>query len=99
MANILDTIPLADEKHPLEIFSGAPAGHIVPDLNDWEDILNPMMHQAFGYGATTNTEILKSLPQQGTHSLNGFYQFINYFVVHWGLQGSLFEGKIELTLI
>ncbi|KAF8220693.1 hypothetical protein L208DRAFT_1332334 [Tricholoma matsutake] len=62
IADILDTIPLADEKH-LAIFSGAPAGHIVPDLHDWEDILNPMMHWAFGYGATTeNTEILKSLP-------------------------------------
>ena len=64
IADIPDTIPLANEKHLLAVFLGDPAGHIAPDLDDLEDILNLMMHQAFSYGATTdNTEILKSLPQ------------------------------------
>lgn len=53
----------------------------------------------FGYRATTDSETLKNLSWCGLHGLDGFHEFINYFVVHWGLQGSLLEGKIELLLV
>jgi len=36
---------------PLAIFSGDPMCCVGPDQDDWEDVLNPMMHRAFGYGA------------------------------------------------
>jgi hypothetical protein len=57
--------PLADGTHlALAIFSRAPAGYVTPDLDDWEDILNPsicMMHWVFGYRATADSETLKNL--------------------------------------
>jgi len=43
---IPETVPLADKDHPLASFSGDLAVCIGHDLDDWEDILNLMMHQA-----------------------------------------------------
>ena len=41
---ILHTLPLADEAHQLAVFAEDPASHISLEEDDWEDILNPMMH-------------------------------------------------------
>jgi hypothetical protein len=96
MGRIPHTVPAADEKHPLAIFSGNPADHIDANLDDWEDILNPMMHRAFGYGATA--EVLAGLVRRGKYGLDGFCQFMGYFVAHRGLQGGLLEGKVNVLL-
>jgi hypothetical protein len=99
MGRIPHTIPLADENHPLAIFSGNPTDHINANLDDWEDILNPMIHRAFGYGATVESEqVLAGLGRRGQYGLDGFYQFMDYFVVHRGLQGGLLEGKVNILL-
>lgn len=56
ITSIPDTLPPADERHPLAVFAGNPADHVNIDQDDWEDVLNPMMHQAFGYGAGAGSE-------------------------------------------
>ena len=68
-------------------------------MDNWEDILNPMVHRAFGYGMMTEGEqALRGLAWQGKYRLDGFYQFMDYFVVHHGLQGGLLEGKVNMLL-
>ena len=68
MESIPHSVPPADEEHPLALFSGNPAHHVNEDLNDWEDTLNPMVHRAFGYGATTESEqVLKGLARRGKY--------------------------------
>jgi hypothetical protein len=101
IGGISEGVPLADESHPLAGFSGDPASCVSPDLDDWEDILNPMMHRAFGYAssvATQNPDILKDLARRGDHGLDGFCRFIEYFVKSRGLQGGLLESKVELLI-
>jgi hypothetical protein len=50
MKQIPDTIPDASEDHCLAIFSGDPAGCVSSELDNWEDVLNPMMKRAFDGG-------------------------------------------------
>ena len=38
------------------------------------------------------------LAQHGEYGLDGFYQFMYYFVVHRGLQHGLLEEKINILL-
>ena len=97
--SIPDMVPLADDTHPLAAFVANPANHVSLDQDDWEDVLNPMMHRAFGYGVGVESrEELRGLARRGDYSLDGFYRFMEYFVVHRRLQGGLLEGKVELLL-
>jgi hypothetical protein len=99
MENIPDTIPHADEAHALAIFAGNPADYVSTDQDDWEDVLNPMMHRAFGYGADAEDEgELRGLARCGGYGLDGFCRFMEYFVAHRRLQVGLFEGKIKILL-
>lgn len=99
MEAIPQTLPHAGEEHPLAIFSGNPASSIGIDMDDWEDTLNPMVHHAFGYGAMMEgKQVSRSLAQQGKYGLDGFYQFMDYFVIHHGLQGGLLEKKVNMLL-
>lgn len=43
-------------------------------------------------------EALQILVQQGECGLDGFCQFVEYFVDGHGLQGGLLEGKVELLI-
>jgi hypothetical protein len=97
--HIPDTVPPADEAHPLAAFAANPADHVSLDQDDWEDILNPMMHQAFGYGAAAgDRRELRGWARRGEYGLDGFHHFMEYFVIHRRLQGGLFEGKVEILL-
>jgi len=77
--------PLASNDHPLAIFSRDPAACISPGLDDWEDVLNPMMKKAFGWGASVEKiQSLKGLAQSGLNGLDGFYKFMGYFITRRG---------------
>lgn len=100
MENIPHTIPPANDKHPLAVFSGNLAHQVNTDVNNWEDILNPVVHQAFGYGLMMeNKAMLKGLARCGKYGLDGFCQFVEYFVIHRGLQGGLVERKVNVLLV
>jgi len=47
---IPETAPLTDDTNPLAIFSGDPDACVPPDVDCWEDVVNPMMKAAFGWG-------------------------------------------------
>jgi hypothetical protein len=96
---IPDTLPLGDESHRMAEFAIDPASSISMGQENWEDVLNPMMHRAFGYGAVTEGEgTLRGLARRGEYDLDGFLQFIEYFIVHCRVQGGLFEGKVKILL-
>ena len=92
-----ETAP-AGPEHPLAVFSENPAectnGAGVPE-NDWEEILNPKMKSAFGWGRESFEE---GFAQRGLNGLDGFVRFIGYFVTWRGLKGSLIEMKVETLL-
>ena len=70
-------LPLADEKHCLAIFVVNPKDVIDDSADVWE-ILNPMIHQAFGYGAGVEdapVELLKTLAVGGNYGINGHSTF------------------------
>ena len=90
------TIPLANNDHRLAIFLQDLATCIRPELDDWKDILNPMMKWAFGWGA--NLENLEGLARCGWHGLDGFYRFMEYFIIHRKLKGGLVESKFGILL-
>jgi hypothetical protein len=99
MKQIPDTTPDASEDHHLAIFSGDPAGCVSSELDNWEDVLNPMMKWAFDWGTNTeNFEVMKGLAWRGRNGLGGFYRFIKYFIIHRGLQGVLVETKVRIIL-
>jgi hypothetical protein len=99
MKQIPDTTPVASEDHRLSIFSGDPEASVSPALDDWEDILNPMMKRAFDWGANLeNVQAMRGLARRGQNGLDGFHRFVGYFVMHRGLKGALVETKAAVLL-
>ena len=47
---IPETAPLADNTNLLAVFSGDPDACVLPDVDCWEDVVNPMMKVTFGWG-------------------------------------------------
>jgi hypothetical protein len=93
-------LPLANEKNSLAIFAVNPE-NVINDGEDVWEILNPMVHQAFGYGANVEdapVEFLKALAVSGKFGIDGFYHFMKYFVQHRGLSESLLESKVDLLI-
>ena len=82
--------------HPLAAFSRDPAKCILGIVEDnWEDILNPRMKQAFGWG---ENRVRCDFVQRGEAGLGGFLKFMGYFVDHHGLLGVLIETKVTIFL-
>ena len=82
--------------HPLAAFSGDPAKCVLGIVeNDWEDILNPRMKRAFGWG---ESRVECDFTQRGEAGLDGFLNFVGYFVDHRGLLGALIETKVTILL-
>ena len=50
---IPEMLLVAGDDHPLAIFSGDPAQHVMSGINCWE-VVNPMMKAAFGWGLDGN---------------------------------------------
>ncbi|KAJ7055250.1 hypothetical protein C8F01DRAFT_1234702 [Mycena amicta] len=90
-----DSIPLAVYGSGLSAFSGDPSSRLsadIPPAELWEH-LNPIFHSVFGYAATLEARM--ELVRRGKHGLDGFLRFMEYFIVHRGLQGGMVELKIE----
>lgn len=88
----------AQLDHPLAAFSGDPAEYVLGDFeDDWEEVLNPRMKQAFGWGGDSDG-VERDFAQRGEMGLDGFLKFVGYFVDHRGLLGALIETKVTILL-
>jgi hypothetical protein len=65
--------------------------------DDWL-ILNNMMKSAFGWGETEMVAVIPQLLNCSKHSLDRFISFMTFFVCKRGLEGALFETKVEALL-
>ena len=62
--------PEAALSHQLSVFSVDPSSCIMQGNDDWEDILNPMMKGAFGWGEDAMCEVVKEMMHQGQCGLD-----------------------------
>ncbi|KAG6849113.1 hypothetical protein H0H93_011212 [Arthromyces matolae] len=93
-------LPMASSDHCLAPFAGDPKQAITaePASDDWENILNPMFHAAFGWAREGSFHDLDSLAQRGQYGVDGFREFLWYFVRNRGLKGSLIENKVNMII-
>ncbi|KAH9004151.1 hypothetical protein EDB86DRAFT_3208354 [Lactarius hatsudake] len=90
--------PSATPEHRLSIFAIDPRTCVAePGEDDWL-ILNQMMKSSFGWGEEEMAAIVPQLLDRGPHGLDGFIRFMSFFVQERGLQGALFETKVEAIL-
>ena len=91
-------IPNATPEHRLGIFTANPHACVAgPGEDDWM-ILNQMMKLSFGWGEQEMASNVPHLLNRGPYGLNGFISFMTFFVRERGLQGALFETKVEAIL-
>ena len=90
--------PKAILSHRLSAFGVDPSSCIGQGDDDWEDILNPMMKGAFGWGEDAMCKAVKEMLQRGQWGLDGFIRFLRFFVMTRGLKGAMFESKIKALL-
>jgi hypothetical protein len=90
--------PSTSPEHQLNIFSVDPHTCIAkPGEDDWL-ILNQMMKSSFGWGEREMVAAVPKLLNRGTYGLDGFVQFMSFFVQERGLEGALFKTKVKAIL-
>lgn len=91
-------IPSATSEHCLSIFAANPCTCVAePGEDDWF-ILNLMIKVAFGWGDTEMAAALTQLLNHGQHGLDRFICSMTFFIHERGLQGALFETRVEVLL-
>jgi hypothetical protein len=91
--------PLATVEHWLNEFSNDPSTLVQgPTNDDWEEVLNPMMKRAFGWGDHAMRAAAKDMLHWGQYGLDGFLAFIRYFIMRRGLKGGLIESRVMVIL-
>ncbi|KAF8218703.1 hypothetical protein L208DRAFT_1348341, partial [Tricholoma matsutake] len=90
--------PPATGENCLHPFRGDPAASVHQDADDWEDLLNPMLKQVFGWGEEEMHNSVKEMMCHGRYGLDGFVTFLDYFVMHWGLKGRMLESKVMAVI-
>ena len=79
---IPNEVPTADGDHPLAVLSGDPTAYSNDECDDWEDVLNPLMKRAFGWGIDDGA--VKGVARKGSNGIEGFLKFIEFFVMNRG---------------
>ena len=93
-------VPSATPEHQLNIFAADPRTCVAKagkDEDDWF-IINQMMKSSFGWGEQEMATFIPKLLNRGTYGLDRFIRFMSFFVQERGLQGALFETKVEAIL-
>ena len=89
---------MATQEHRLSIFAVDPYSCVAePGEDDWP-ILNGMLKTAFGWGEAEMAATIPDMLNRGTLGLDGFIEFIRFFVNRRGLEGVLLETKIDTLL-
>ena len=68
-----------------------------PGEDDWM-ILNQLMKSLFGWGEAEMVEVIPQLLSCGQYGLDRFIHFMTFFVYKRGLEGALFETKVDALL-
>ena len=68
-----------------------------PGEDDWP-ILNGMLKTAFGWGEAEMAAAIPDMLNRGTLGLDGFAKFMRFFINERGLEGTLFETKINVLI-
>ena len=93
LGQIPASLPEATNSHALAEFSADAAKSVIGvPADDWEDLLNPMFHRAFGWG---NMNGIRDLIQRGQYGLDGFIKFVWYFAENRGLEDGCIREKVE----
>ena len=93
--HIPNEMPNATQLHRLSIFAVDPHTCVAdPGEDDWP-ILNGMLKLAFGWGVSEMAATVPDMLSWGKLGLDGLIQFLMFFVVERGLEGTLLETKIE----
>ncbi|KAH9011145.1 hypothetical protein EDB85DRAFT_1901324 [Lactarius pseudohatsudake] len=91
-------MPRATPEHRLSVFAADPLTCVAePGEDDWL-IINQMMKSAFGWGEIEMAAVIPQLLNRGNNGLDGFIRFMSFFVCERGLEGALFETKVEALL-
>ena len=95
---IPNEIPCATKDHHLSLFAIDPRICVAePGEEDWP-ILNGMLKTAFGWGEIEMAAAIPEMLNRGELGLDGLIQFLTFFVTERGLEGALFETKIEALI-
>jgi hypothetical protein len=95
---IPDEVPVATQENPLSIFTVDPHTCVAePGEDDWP-ILSGMLKTAFGWGEAEMATAIPDMLNRGALGLNGFIEFMWFFVNERELEGVLFETKIDALL-
>lgn len=87
--------PRATHAHRLSVFTADPRTCVAePGEDDWP-ILNGMLKTAFGWGEAEMAAAIPEMLNRREQGLDGFIQFMQFFVDERGLEGVLFETKVE----
>jgi hypothetical protein len=89
---------VATQAHHLSTFSIHPQECIAePGKDNWH-IINGMMKTAFRWGETEMAVAILEMLNRGEHVLDGFVKFMSYFIFKRGLEGALFETKVDVLI-
>ena len=81
------------------MFASDPKATVPIGLDCWEEAINPMMKQAFGWGSGMNGDAKRvCATQRGPKGIDGFIEFIKFCVTNCGLNGALIEPKVMFLI-
>lgn len=84
------TVPEGKDSDVLAQFAVEPPRTTVTDA--WE-VLDPLLNNAIGWGATA--EDVRPLIRRGANGVHALCRFVEYFVMEYGIEGALLEGKLN----
>lgn len=62
-------------------------------ITDAWEVLDPLLNNAIGWGATA--EDVRPLIRRGANGVHALCRFVEYFVMEYGIEGALLEGKLN----
>jgi hypothetical protein len=87
--------PIATQAHRLSVFAIEPHECVAePGEEDWL-VINGMLKTTFGWGETEMSTAIPEMLNHGAQGLDGFIRFMRYFILERGLEGVLFETKVD----
>lgn len=91
-------VPRATSEDCLSVFAMDPRACIAEsEEEDWP-VLNGMLKSSFGWGETEMAAAIPQMLKRGEYGLDGFVSFMRFYVEERGLQGVMFEMKVEALL-
>ena len=92
--NLPRTIPKASDGDKLAEFGGNPEdfyNKIIDNEDLWEEEINPRSKRVLGWGTEAKME---DLIRWGRKEVEGLAAYVRYCIEEWGVNESLFEGKL-----